>query len=414
MSKISYFISLVIGAGIFQGIFLAVILFGIKKGNSKANKILAFLLLAFSCNIAHSVLFADFFSTTLSHVLKIEPFQFVLGPLMYLYVRQLTLAESLLTPRELLHFVPFLIYSLIMMPVNSMPKPEFITRFLIGNGNAITTITWSTILIQISIYLALSHRKIRQHQQRIKECYSEIDGINLRWLRYFITVLLFIYVTYYILPAMMLHASNFDLLFPHFQKIIAVVLSLAVYGIGYRGLSQPRIFNYDTPEKPRAKAELTSPQPVNALEAPAGKYEHSSLDPEEAEEISRTLLAFMLQEKPYLNPELTLPELAGMLGIARNRLSQVLNEKLGISFYDFVNGYRINQVKELMAAPEYRHLKMLALAFEAGFNSKATFNSIFKKTVGLTPSEYRKQLAASPPAQNHFLNHETHENHEKR
>lgn len=397
MSKISYFSSLVIGAGIFQGIFLAVILFGIPKGNSKANKILAFLLLAFSCNIAHSVLFADFFSSPLSHVLKInEPFQFVLGPLMYLYVRQLTFPESRLTPGELFHFIPFLLYCSFMMPVYWIPKTEFIPRFLIRHSDTVTTVIWGTVLFQITMYLALSHRKIRQHQLRIKEGYSQIDSINLGWLRYFITVLLFIYAFYHLLLAMMLHTANFDLLFPHFQKTIAIVLSLAIYSIGYRGLSQPPIFSYDTPEKPRAKAELTSLQPANALEAPTGKYEHSSLDPKEAQEISRMLLAFMLQEKPYLNPELTLPELAGMLGIARNRLSQVLNERLGVSFYDFVNGYRIDQVKEYMAAPEYQNFKMLALAFEAGFNSKATFNNIFKKTVGLTPSEYRKQLTSSP------------------
>lgn len=403
MSKISYFSSLVIGAGIFQGIFLAVILFGIKKGNSKANKVLAFLLLAFSCTIAHSALFVDVFSSTLSRVLKInEPFQFVLGPLIYLYLRQLTLVESRLKPRDLFHLIPFLLYSLLIMPIHGMLKTEFIPRFLIRHSDTLTTVIWGAILVQLAVYLALSHCEIRQHQQRIKENYSEIDGINLGWLRYFITVILFIYIVYHLLLVMMVHAPNFDHLFPHVQKIIAVVLSLAVYGIGYRGLSQPQIFSFVTPEKPSTKAGLSSPQPMNSLEAPTVKYEHSRLDPKEAEEISQTLLAYMLTEKPYLNPELTLPELADMLVIARNRLSQILNEKLGVSFYDFVNGYRIDQVKEYMAAPEYQHLKMLALAFEAGFNSKATFNNIFKKTVGLTPSEYRKQLTltSSPSGNN--------------
>ncbi|MGE5604404.1 MAG: helix-turn-helix domain-containing protein, partial [Bacteroidota bacterium] len=250
--------------------------------------------------------------------------------------------------------------------------------------------------IQTTIYMILVHCKIRQHQQKIKESYSEIDGINLSWLRYFITILLFIYLCYYILLAMMLHVSNFDLIFPQFQKIMAFVLSIAIYGIGYRGLSQPQIFNHDIPEKIQEELESKSLQKISTLEAPAGRYEHSSLDPQEAEEISKILLDFMLKEKPYLNPELTLPELASRLGISRNRLSQVLNEKMGVSFYDFVNTYRVNQVKEYLNAPEYRHLKMLALAFEAGFNSKATFNSFFKKTVGLTPSEYRKQMTSSP------------------
>lgn len=391
MEKISYISSLIIGAGLFQGVFLAVLLFGVKKGNAGANRILALLLLAFSINIAHSVLFADIFKDTFSNILKInEPFQLVLGPLMYLYIRQLIHPQSQFKPKGLLHFLPFVIYCAIIMPLDSIPRFGPVTKTLMLYSNALTTIIWSITLIQITVYVAISHRMIKQHQRRIRECFSEIDRINLSWIKYFISILLCIYITYYFLLAAMLHVSDVDTILPHFQKIISIMLSLAIYGLGYRGLSQPKIFDYEVSKK--MESIESEPSQYLGSKADTAKYEHSSLSPMASFEISNKLISFMEEERPYLNPELTLPELANMLGIARNKLSQVLNEELKVTFYDFVNGYRIKQVKAFMADSKYEHMKILALAFDAGFNSKATFNNIFKKIVGITPSEYRKQI----------------------
>jgi AraC-type DNA-binding domain-containing proteins len=102
----------------------------------------------------------------------------------------------------------------------------------------------------------------------------------------------------------------------------------------------------------------------------------------------------MEREKPYLDPNLSLPELARRSGIARNQLSQALNESLGKSYYDFVNGYRIIEFKRLAADQGRAEDKILSLALDAGFNSKPAFNMIFKKSCGLTPSEFRATTRA--------------------
>lgn len=377
MEKLSYLTTLIIGAGIIQGIFLAVILAEIRKGNRRANRILALLLLAFSTNIAHTVLFSDIIPSISPHALKInEPFQFVLGPLMYFYVCQLTLVDFRLKPKKLLHFIPFILNCLLLFPLGISGSGS-LKKFIEENSYALSIVMWSLILLQLTVYIVLTHSKIRGHQKNIRQNYSEIGDINLRWLKYFIMVVLMIHVVYYLLLFIMLHTPDFNSLFPHFQKSISIILSLAIYGIGYKGLSQPKIFNYEP-------AESKSPE-VNTA-----KYERSGLDTGEAEEISKRLIAFMSDEKPYLNSELTLPDLSVTLDIPRNKLSQVLNEKVGMSFYDFINSYRIRQAKEFLSNPDHKNTKIIAIAFDSGFNSKAAFNNIFKKSEGITPSEYKR------------------------
>ena len=97
----------------------------------------------------------------------------------------------------------------------------------------------------------------------------------------------------------------------------------------------------------------------------------------------------MSSAKPYLNPDLTLTELAKQLTISRNQLSEVINTGVGDSFYNFINKYRIDEVKQLIKEDPTKRFKIMSLAYEAGFNSKSSFNNIFKKIMGLTPSAYR-------------------------
>ena len=97
-----------------------------------------------------------------------------------------------------------------------------------------------------------------------------------------------------------------------------------------------------------------------------------------------------MKKKPYLDPELTLSQLAKDLSISRSQLSQLINDGIGENFYDFVNKYRVEQVKKLMIDPQVKNYNMLGIALEAGFKSKSTFNLIFKRFTGLTPTEYRK------------------------
>jgi AraC-like DNA-binding protein len=118
------------------------------------------------------------------------------------------------------------------------------------------------------------------------------------------------------------------------------------------------------------------------------KYQKSSLTSDEAARIHAQLQQVMLKEKLFKNPELNLGELAESLSIHPNNLSQVINSFENKTFYDYINSLRIDEFKNLVADPQNNQYTLLSLAFECGFNSKTAFNRNFKKSTGLSPSEY--------------------------
>jgi AraC-like DNA-binding protein len=104
---------------------------------------------------------------------------------------------------------------------------------------------------------------------------------------------------------------------------------------------------------------------------------------------------YILEEKPYLNPVLTLRGLAERIEIHPNQLSWLLNEQVGKNFNEFVNMLRVEHFKELVVNPKNHHISLIGLAYESGFNSKTVFNTVFKKLTGMTPKEYQKKSGPS-------------------
>jgi len=120
------------------------------------------------------------------------------------------------------------------------------------------------------------------------------------------------------------------------------------------------------------------------------KYETSSLNRKKMEQTVKELISYIEKEKPYRREGLTIRELADRLDLKAHHLSQSINTVLNQNFYSFINSYRLIDVKEKLSDPNYIDISILSIAFDAGFKSKAAFNSIFKKTTGMTPTEYRK------------------------
>lgn len=125
------------------------------------------------------------------------------------------------------------------------------------------------------------------------------------------------------------------------------------------------------------------------------KYENSPLGAEEAEAGQRKLLHCMEREKPYLDAELTLAGLAERIDLSAKALSQIINERLQRNFSDFVNHYRVEEAKTLLRQTAPTWQSVLDIAFEVGFNSKSSFNTVFKKHTGLTPSQFRQDHLAN-------------------
>jgi AraC-like DNA-binding protein len=143
--------------------------------------------------------------------------------------------------------------------------------------------------------------------------------------------------------------------------------------IFYKALQHPEIFS-GMPE----------------VEKPV-KYEQSRLTDSEKAKYLQKLRDYFHQQKPYLNPELTITEVASKLNVSVKYLSQVINESLGKNFYDFINSYRIEEAKQQLKNEAESRKTILEVLYESGFNSKSAFNSAFKKHTGFTPTEFRKQ-----------------------
>jgi len=164
-----------------------------------------------------------------------------------------------------------------------------------------------------------------------------------------------------------------------FFDVIDLLYLGMVYFISYKALSQPQMF-----------------QDVQALLPkvdPPAKYSSSSLSEDRLRVIQEQLQSLIQEEKPYLKGDLTIQDLAKKLTVSRQYLTQVLNEKMKCNFNDYINFFRVEEFKQRAKDPRYENYTILALALDSGFNSKTTFNTIFKKHTGLTPSQYRKGLS---------------------
>ncbi|MGD2086431.1 MAG: helix-turn-helix domain-containing protein [Candidatus Aminicenantes bacterium] len=120
------------------------------------------------------------------------------------------------------------------------------------------------------------------------------------------------------------------------------------------------------------------------------KYEQSTLTAQKADQHLNRLLRYMEEEKPYLEFELTLGDIARQLSIPQKELSQVINERLNKNFCTFINEYRIQEARRLLLGNSGKTLSVLDIAYESGFNSKTSFNMVFKKHLQMTPTHFRK------------------------
>jgi len=169
--------------------------------------------------------------------------------------------------------------------------------------------------------------------------------------------------------------------------VSSILLALYTFAMGYLGLFNSEVLSGNALRQTLSIAENTR---AGTDESSPARYEKSGLNRVDLATYQSRLLAHMEAESPQADSGLTLDQLAGQVGLSPHNLSEVINRGLGQNFFDFVNGYRVRDVQSRLVAPEQSHLTVLALALESGFASKSTFNSIFKKHTGLTPTAYRK------------------------
>jgi AraC-like DNA-binding protein len=384
--------NIIILAAMTQGVLLSLFLVASNTGKRIANIFLAVLILFYSIDIGLETLYASEKIWEYPHLIGlIDPIFYLYGPLLFLYAYALTSPKSISLKKVFVHFLPFLIVLIAYFPLLFLQSVDY---KLISEGKGENVIKPFFLEYDIRgyvellggfhqlIYFVFTLLLLGKHTTAIKDSFSGIERINLSWLRN-LTLATGIIVA---IDIVLFFVIKSDLvLFENAVVFISVLLALLIYAIGYMGLKQPLIFSQVT--QPESN-ETTPKEPL--IEEKREKYQKSTLTDEQSEAHLARLLNLMKTEKLYLEGELKLSEVAEKLGISTNNLSQIINEKSGKNFYDFVNEYRVETAKSLLLNPKKQHLTLLAIAFESGFNSKSSFNNVFKKQCSLTPSEFKK------------------------
>jgi AraC-like DNA-binding protein len=381
--------------GAAQGIFLAAALV-LRQQNTLANKLLGIWMFMFSCDLVELFLMEKQIYLIYPHLIaSTYSFPYLYGPLFYLYTRTLISPHPSFDRRNLLHFLPFVLSYLYFLPSFYLQSGAFKLQFLqnIEEQGEPISLTVSTLLKVAHgfTYITLALFLLKEHSQTIRSSFSNIDRINLNWLRILTACQIVIWGT--VLLISLFEFIGMTLPGDMGDALIYLGVAALVYVIGYFGLRQPEIFTH-TGKTPTPKSEEEAektPAQATAPKSREGKYEKTRLDEEKAQRYLQTLLGHMETQKPFVRSTLTLQELADELSIAGHHLSQVINDRLRQNFFDFVNSYRVKEVQQLLLAPESQHLTILSIAYEAGFNSKSSFNTIFKKQTQMTPSQFRSQ-----------------------
>lgn len=383
---------LLLGAG--QGVFLAGVLAS-RRTNPAANKLLAVAMAAFSLFIFLRVYFAREYYLAFPHLIGVGgPLIFLFGPTHYLYTRTVSGGAETLRKTSLLHFVPFLLVLLYHLPFyagDGASKLAFLDRITREGPPADVALFEHLVYPHGLLYVFLTFGLLRRHRARLRDNFSSVEHINLQWLQHFTIGIAAVWLLTTALHLLDLAGIAVGLE----SSLTPLAVSCLVYGVGYMALSQPEIFlRPATPRPgrmppPDAPAGGAGEEAVGSPVGDRGGYEKSGLTPAQAEALVQRLRRVMEEEQLFRRSELTLQELADAMSISAHNLSEVINTQAGKNFYDFVNGYRVEEVMRRLRDSRFDHLTILALAAESGFNSKSTFNAFFRRHTGLTPSQYR-------------------------
>lgn len=366
--------------GAAQGVLLAAALLTIKRGNRTANYLLAAFIAVMAVLVSGALVFTTRHVLAYPHLSYLHhPFLYLIAPLLFLYVRTLTTCEDRFARKDWLHFLPFALCLIYLLPfylqraeakLAVFNSPEYERWYLWRHGLA---------LIQVVPYLSLTVvRLIRFARQN-----QPVNRAVLFQLRLLTAGIALILVGGVIRFLFRDRSLETNLLLPSIGPIL-------VYSLAFLALRKPEAF--DASPSPE-------PVPLSDQTAAPKKYERSTLTPERAEEYLARLLRAMATEKPFTDGDLTLQKLSEQLAIPATHLSQVVNERLNQSFSDFINSYRVREAQSKLLDPATKHYSILAIAEDVGFNSKSTFNAVFKKQTGLTPSEFRDNSKALESAQ---------------
>ena len=385
-----------------QGIIYSVLLFvkAIQTGN-KSNYWLSLFVFLCSLYIAPWMLgFAGWYDTQpYRDFLFYMPFQHLLfiGPIIFFYTQSLLNSSFRFTRNDALHLIPGVAYLIYILVVGSYDLLIFKDYYFYADGMDKDFDDWYQKLgfVSMLVYFLMSLRYYNRYRKLMYQVVSYADAVLFRWIKtYLIAFLLML-----LLPLAFEIAGFF---FPELKSYkgswwFFLCFSLVMYYIAVSGYANPvsakigfRMSVFD--KKPllltSGNANLMEEESVIDIEHEVYEQNHSP----EIESWKTRIDNLIQDEKLYQNPELTLTDLSKKLQTNASVISKVINQGFQMNFNDFINSYRITAIKVMFENGEHKKSTLLGIAFDCGFNSKATFNRAFKKNTSFSPKEYLEKL----------------------
>ena len=381
---------------IFQLLFLSTFLFTQQKGKRISHWLLGSFFLSIALNLLDVFLLMNrAYSSCPALAGWGSCIPLVFGPLLYLYTRSVLEKRS---GFRWVHFVPFVVFFL-MTEIFYVSQPRATQELLLQNALAhrfhwSVSLGSSIIFLQFSLYIAFSLDLIARHKKAATQHFSNPGQTSLSWLYTMLVffMVLMIGTTLNGLLAGTPVANHYLLTF----TVIILAMLIFVNRVLLKALRTPYFFAFEQGEDGGSIALLAREGPEGAGDVTESRAaESSALLPANKENaaMAQRLRQFMQTEKPWLSPDLSLEELASSIGQKPKMLSLVINETLGQNFFDFINHYRIDEAKRLLTNPVDKKITVSEVLYAVGFNSKSSFNTLFKKYTGLTPTEFRRKQA---------------------
>lgn len=380
--------------GMLVGVMAAVVLVT-KQSNKKANQYLAVLVMICVFTLLHNFLIiAGIYNQKPALYFLPVILSFGIGPFLYLFINRLIFLQPLTKKKVCFHLLPVIIQFLFFCCCfiqNGSTKYNIYSNYYESFINPFQTLV---TYVSVSIYLFLSFKEIAQYKQQLNDFYSNTDKIELQWLK----KLLFVFIAYYATAIIFILISySFNIsenYFPSDFIRCIIIFTIAAYASQQTTLSSVKenlltiaapVLADDNPLK-AADTTLTSKGNKHKID----KYKEIN------NELLKRIIEIVENDEIYLNEELTIADLATKLGYSSKTISATINNGLHKSFSLFINEYRVNLFKKKKASGNFEHLSIMGLAYECGFNSKSSFNRIFKEITGITPNEIKRENEEVP------------------
>lgn len=407
---------------VYQSIALSLLLFiNGRKSRSHSRIFMGLFQLTCALYFAFNFLYAlRNFEIIVNVYFLVLPVILLFLPLFYFYLLSVTTPGFSFKKKHLWHFLPALVILLANLPflfISGTDRLEYISHSFDSSGYS-PFVLYLTIVYIVGIYGLLSLQLIfyifqavklyRKHREYIENHYSFTENISLNWI-----VALTACLVIFFISNQMLYLFSFDQshLSPIFYNLamLGIGLFLGYYALvqkdlkiseevisgsfhdttGHKSLPIPELpasssvpDSGDNPERPASPEVVDSSSPE--------KYAGSTLSDEHKSVLVSRLDDLIVMEKIFVNDNLSVEDVAIRLGTNSKYVSQVINEKYGRNFYNFINAYRVEEAQKLLRSGGLEKYSMLGIAQMVGFGSKSSFNAYFKRITGLTPSEFAK------------------------